>query len=198
MVQITASYIDQLKILPRLAFLCQIILTWKVCIWFMDLPDPTTQQSAFVSLVTAMLSASLLCGWVKRQKPMRRRGMIGQIISSVAGLATTYIDSKAKIKAAEAETKMKLATGEINWEQAAIEASKDSWKDEAWTICFIIIVAGNFIPGIQPFMAQGFENMAQAPASVSVGSLRQHGSSFSIRTMRGLENNGNVAMDNVF
>ena len=58
MVQITASYIDQLKILPRLAFLCQIILTWKVCIWFMDLPDPTTQQSAFVSLVTAMLSAS--------------------------------------------------------------------------------------------------------------------------------------------
>ena len=48
MVQITASYIDQLKILPRLAFLCQIILTWKVCIWFMDLPDPTTQQSAFV------------------------------------------------------------------------------------------------------------------------------------------------------
>ena len=48
--------------------------------------------------------------------------MIG-ILQSVAGLATTYIDSKAKVKAAEAETKMKIATGEISWEQAAIEAS---------------------------------------------------------------------------
>jgi len=111
--------------------------------------------------------------------------MIGQIVSSVAGLATTYIDSKAKIKAAEAETKMKLATGEINWEQAAIEASKDSWKDEAWTICFIIIVAGNFIPGIQPFMAQGFENMAQAPAWFQWAVYASIAASFGIRTMRG-------------
>ena len=55
MVGITANYLDELKILPRLAFLCQIVLTWKVCLWFMTLEDPTTQQSAFVSLVTAML-----------------------------------------------------------------------------------------------------------------------------------------------
>ena len=59
---------------------------------------------------------------------------------------------------------MKLATGEISWEQANIEASKDEiWKDEAWTVCFILIVAGNFVPGIQPFMQQGFDNMASAP-----------------------------------
>ena len=111
--------------------------------------------------------------------------MIGQIISSVAGLATTYIDSKAKIKAAEAETKMKLATGEINWEQAAIEPSKDSWKDEAWTICFILIVAGNFIPGVQPFMAQGFENMSQAPTWIQWAIYASIAASFGIRTMRG-------------
>ena len=49
--------------------------------------------------------------------------MIG-LLSSVTNLATTFIDSKAKIKQAEAETKMKLATGEISWEQAAIEALK--------------------------------------------------------------------------
>ena len=35
--------------------------------------------------------------------------MLG-IVTSVANLATTFIDSKAKVKAAEAETKMKLAT----------------------------------------------------------------------------------------
>ena len=86
--------------------------------------------------------------------------MIG-ILKSVAGLATTIIDSKAKVKAAEAETKMKLATGEISWEQAAIEASKDSWKDELWTIVFVLILCANFIPALQEPMKQGFENLKQ-------------------------------------
>jgi len=81
--------------------------------------------------------------------------MIGQIIGSLGGLAASYIDGKTAVKKAEAETKMKIATGEISWEQAAIEASNNSWKDEAWTVAFIAIVLGSFIPGIQPYMAQG-------------------------------------------
>ena len=56
MVKITANAIDQLKILPRLAFLCQIVLTWKVCLWFMTLEDPTTQQSAFVSVIMGVMT----------------------------------------------------------------------------------------------------------------------------------------------
>ena len=71
MVQITARYIDELKLLPRLAFLCQIILTWKVCLWFMTLEDLTTQQSAFVSLVTAMLSASFAL-WLGKEASTNR------------------------------------------------------------------------------------------------------------------------------
>ena len=66
--------------------------------------------------------------------------MIGQIIGSLGGLATSYLDSKAVVKKAEAETKMKIATGEISWEQAAIQASNNSWKDEAWTVAFIAIM----------------------------------------------------------
>ena len=89
--------------------------------------------------------------------------MIG-LLSSVTNLATTFIDSKAKIKQAEAETKMKLATGEISWEQAAIEASKDEFGKTGWTVCFILIVA-ELCAGIQPFMQQGFDNMASAPTS---------------------------------
>ena len=84
--------------------------------------------------------------------------MIG-LLSSVTNLATTFIDSKAKIKQAEAETKMKLATGEISWEQSAIEASKDTGKT-VWTVCFYLnCCGGTLCPGIQPFMQQGFENM---------------------------------------
>ena len=37
--------------------------------------------------------------------------MIGQILGSLGGLATSYIDGKTAVKKAEAETKMKIATG---------------------------------------------------------------------------------------
>jgi hypothetical protein len=113
--------------------------------------------------------------------------MIGAIANSVIGLVTAQIDSKAKVKAAEAETKMKIATGEISWEQAAIEASKDSWKDEAWTICFIIIVLGSFIPPLQPYMAEGFANLERAPSWFQWAMYASIAASFGIRTMKGFK-----------
>ena len=71
MVQVTAKFIDELKILPRLAFLCQIVLTWRVCMWYMTLPDPSVAQSSFVSIVTAMLSASFALWLGKEAKTDR-------------------------------------------------------------------------------------------------------------------------------
>ena len=77
--------------------------------------------------------------------------MIGTIISSVSGLATSYLDSKSTIAKAKAEKELKIASGELSWEVAAMEATKNSWKDELWTIVFVIILIANFIPlwGIQ-------------------------------------------------
>ena len=40
--------------------------------------------------------------------------MLG-IINSVAGLAASVIDGKTAVKKAEAQTKMKIATGELDW-----------------------------------------------------------------------------------
>ena len=64
--------------------------------------------------------------------------MIGQIVGSVVGLATSVIDSKTQIKLTEAEIKKKQLTGEIDWDLAAIEATKNSWKDEWITLLFSI------------------------------------------------------------
>ena len=64
--------------------------------------------------------------------------MIGQILSSVAGLATSVIDSKTQIKLTEAEIKKKQLTGEIDWDLAAIQATQNSWKDEWITLLFSI------------------------------------------------------------
>jgi len=117
----------------------------------------------------------------------RGQEMIGQIVSSLGGLAKSYIDSKTQIKITEAEIKKKQLTGEIDWEQSAIEASKDSWKDELWTIVFVAILVANFIPSLQDSMARGFENLETTPLWVQWGMYASIAASFGIRTMKGLK-----------
>ena len=63
---------------------------------------------------------------------------ITSILGSVGGLATSYIDGKTAVQKAEAQIRMKEATGEIDWELAAIRATQSSWKDEWLTILFSI------------------------------------------------------------
>jgi hypothetical protein len=64
---------------------------------------------------------------------------------------------------AEAEVMKVAATHEAGWEKVMAEASKDSWKDEAWTILFIAIIAMCFIPPLQPFVERGFDALDKTP-----------------------------------
>jgi hypothetical protein len=91
------------------------------------------------------------------------------------------------VQKANAEIKLKQATGEMDWEQSAIEASKDSWKDELWTIVFVAILLANFIPSMQDVMAVGFANLETTPLWVQWGMYASIAASFGIRTMRGLK-----------
>jgi len=60
--------------------------------------------------------------------------MIGQIVSSVTGLAMSWLDSKAQQNLLETEIKKKQLTGEIDWELEAIRSAQNSWKDELCAI----------------------------------------------------------------
>ena len=111
--------------------------------------------------------------------------MIGQIIGSLGGLAKSYIDAKTAVKITEAEIKKKQLTVEIDWEQSAIEASKDSWKDELWTVVFVLILAANFVPSLQDAMARGFANLETTPLWVQWGMYASIAGSFRIRTVKG-------------
>ena len=77
--------------------------------------------------------------------------MIQALIGPITSLAGSWMESKveqtkakgavAKAKAeAEAEVMKVAATHEAGWEKIMAQASDNSWKDEAWTILFIIIV----------------------------------------------------------
>ena len=51
--------------------------------------------------------------------------MIGQLIGSLTGLATSIIDGKTQIKLTEAEIKKKQLTGEIDWDLEAMRATEN-------------------------------------------------------------------------
>ena len=70
------------------------------------------------------------------------------LITQVANLAGTMIEGKTAVKKAEAETKMKIATGEIDWDIAAMKATENSWKDEWITLLFSIPLILAFQVGI--------------------------------------------------
>ena len=63
---------------------------------------------------------------------------ITTMLSSVGGLATSYIDGKTAVQKAEAQIRMKEATGDIDWDLAAIRATQGSWKDEWILLLFSI------------------------------------------------------------
>ena len=60
--------------------------------------------------------------------------MIGQLLGAVGSLASTYLDGKVAVQKANAEIKVKQATGEIDWDIEAIRATQNSWKDEWITL----------------------------------------------------------------
>ena len=100
--------------------------------------------------------------------------MIQALIPAIAELAGGWLKGKADEKAAlsrvkvakaeaEAEVMKVAATHEAGWEKIMAEASKDSWKDEAWTVLFIAIIAMCFIPPLQPYVERGFEALDKTP-----------------------------------
>ena len=56
--------------------------------------------------------------------------MLGlNLIGQVANLAGAMIEGKTAVKKAEAETNRKIATGEIDWDIAAMKTTENSRKD---------------------------------------------------------------------
>ena len=90
--------------------------------------------------------------------------MIGTLLSSVSSLASSYIEGKTAIQKAEATIRMKEATGEIDWDLAAMRASQSSWKDEWLTLLFsiplVLSFCGEWGRGI---VADGFTALAGMP-----------------------------------
>ena len=120
--------------------------------------------------------------------------MIQALIPAVAELAGGWLKGKAEEKAAtsrvkvaraeaEAEVMRVAATHEAGWEKVMAEASKDSWKDEAWTVLFIAIIAMCFIPPLQPYVERGFEALDKTPDWFQWAMYASIAASFGLRSL---------------
>ena len=59
-------------------------------------------------------------------------------IKPVADLAGGYLKNKAEQSKAVHEAKMKVIQNDGDWENKAIDASANSWKDEFWTLVLAV------------------------------------------------------------
>lgn len=95
------------------------------------------------------------------------------IISAVAQVATTWVSGKAEAARINSEAKLattrakaivmeKVATGELEWNQAMAEASTTSWKDEWLTILVSIPLVLAFT-GHEDIVMKGFTALEAMP-----------------------------------
>jgi len=124
--------------------------------------------------------------------------MIQALIPIVGNLAGSWLQGKADEKKATSEAKvakakaeaevMKVAaTHEAGWEKIMAKSSDNSWKDEAWTILFIVIIAMCFIPFTQPYVERGFDALSATPDWFQYAVFASIGASFGIRGLKGFK-----------
>lgn len=103
----------------------------------------------YLPLISPILEVigSLGGSWIEKQKVVAE--------GSVA-IARARAEAKAHVQITK-------ATAEIEWEKTMAQASEGSWKDELWTIFFVLILVLSFIPGMDPYIQQGFDNIATLP-----------------------------------
>lgn len=117
--------------------------------------------------------------------------MLNLLIGPAVELATGYFNNKKekavakqKLEVAKIEAQVSKVQQDGNWEEVAMKASDNSWKDEAWTICFIVLIFACFVPSLQPYISDGFRFLREdCPDWLSWGILASIGASFGLKSI---------------
>lgn len=62
----TPELLNKWAVLPRLMMATFTVLSWKSCLWFMSLPDPSPSQAGFVSIITGCASGAFAI-WINKE-----------------------------------------------------------------------------------------------------------------------------------
>ena len=117
--------------------------------------------------------------------------MLTALLPAVTQLASGWLDgrkekavAKQKLAVAKIEAQVTKVQSDTSWEEKAIDSSVNSLKDEAWTICFIVIIAAAMVPDLQPYIKEGFRVLKDdCPDWLSWGILASIGASFGLKSI---------------
>ena len=119
--------------------------------------------------------------WTMLLKPLM--GVAGDVVKGVVDTKKAKAEQKiTKIKA-ETDLMQKQISGDIAYDVQAVKSGDNSFKDEAWTVLFILIIGSCFIPPFQPYVERGFDALARTPSWFQYAMYGAIASSFGLRGM---------------
>ena len=117
--------------------------------------------------------------------------MIQAFIGPLTNLAGTWLNNRAqkaqikqRIQVAKLEAKVKKIETEGDWELEQAKDSQDSWKDELWTVFFVILLSACFYPPAQPYIEDGFRFLREdLPEWLSWSIMASIAASFGLKSI---------------
>ena len=117
--------------------------------------------------------------------------MIQAFIGPLTNLAGTWLNNRAqkaqikqRIQVAKLEAKVKKIETDGDWELEQAKASQDSWKDELWTVFFVILLSACFYPPAQPYIEDGFRFLREdLPECLSWSIMASIAASFGLKSI---------------
>lgn len=117
--------------------------------------------------------------------------MIQNLLGPIARVAGKWMEGrqkkaelKAKLEEAKVNAKVRKIEQDGDWEEKAMSASSDSWKDEAWTLTFIALIFACFVPALQPYISEGFRFLREdCPEWLTYGILASIAASFGLKSI---------------
>lgn len=76
-------------------------------------------------------------------------------------IETARIEAQEATLKAQAELAAWKVKADVEWDLEWAKQAGSSWKDEYLTILFTLPIIGLFIPGIAPFVMEGFDHLRQ-------------------------------------
>lgn len=96
--------------------------------------------------------------------------LIGPVVSLAKTITGGFLDAaeaKRELKAARLQTELAIeqarATADIDWDKQAMVNAGKSWKDEYLLIIFSPPLIMSFIPGLAPYVGEGFAVLNDTP-----------------------------------
>ena len=110
--------------------------------------------------------------------------ILSALISPIAGVVTSHLKNKAEEAQAKHQAKLSVIQNDANWEQTMADATKDSWKDELWTIFFVALLSACFYPPAQPYIEDGFRFLREdLPEWLSWSIMASIAASFGLKSI---------------